>query len=72
MLVGRRICGTLRTALFWVTTQRVVELPVDLIFKGQESKKDIFLKFMALPSNPKESTFHFLRGGSLKSPYGRI
>jgi hypothetical protein len=72
VLGGRRTCGRLRAALFWLTTQRVVGHPIGTIFKGQESKKDFFFWFMALPTNPEERTFHILRDGSLKSPFGGL
>jgi hypothetical protein len=70
VMSGRRTCGRLRTALFWVTTQRVVGQPIGTIFKDQESKKDSFFWFMALPNNLEERTFHILRDGSHKSPCG--
>ena len=72
VLGGRRTCGRLRAALFWVTTQRVVGQPIGTIFKDQESKKDFFFWFMALPNNPEERTFHILLRGSPKSPRGGL
>ena len=75
-LGGRRTCGKLIAALFWVSTEQVVGQPIGTIFRGQESKKKkknyLLFWFVSLPNNPEERTFHILRGGSLKSPCGGL